>query len=129
MIPLYAARIEDLGPRDFAKAECAACGHDRLILASALHRGLRLRRLPACLISRLGCGAGSAMRGGTLRFRLVGKFMTAPAILRGIPRISVISLSCPIAAVISLADTPAQSAQCSAMSDDTGIGILLPPRP
>jgi hypothetical protein len=52
MIPLYAARIEDLGPRDFAKAECAACEHDRLILASALHRGLRLRRLPARLISR-----------------------------------------------------------------------------
>ena len=26
MKPLYAARIEDLGPGDFVKVECAACG-------------------------------------------------------------------------------------------------------
>jgi hypothetical protein len=42
MVPLYAARIEDLGPGDFVKVECAACGHDELIPASALLQGLRL---------------------------------------------------------------------------------------
>jgi hypothetical protein len=42
MVPLYAARIEDLGPGDFVKMECAACGHDALIPPSALLQGLRL---------------------------------------------------------------------------------------
>ena len=36
MVPLYAARIEDLGPGDFVRVECAACGHDALIHPSAL---------------------------------------------------------------------------------------------
>jgi hypothetical protein len=31
MVPLSAARIEDLGPGDLVKVECAACGHDVLI--------------------------------------------------------------------------------------------------
>jgi hypothetical protein len=43
MAPLYAARIEDLGPGDFIKVECAACGHDVLITRSALLQGLRLQ--------------------------------------------------------------------------------------
>ena len=47
-MPLYAARIEDLGPGGFVKVECAACGHDELIPASALLQGLRLPRLPLC---------------------------------------------------------------------------------
>jgi hypothetical protein len=42
MVPLYAARIEDLGSGDFVKMECAACGHEALIPASALLQGLRL---------------------------------------------------------------------------------------
>ena len=42
MVPLYAARIEDLGPGDFVKLECAACGHDALIPPSSLLNGLRL---------------------------------------------------------------------------------------
>ena len=42
MVPLYAARIEDLGPGDFVNAECAGCGHDELLPASALLQGLRL---------------------------------------------------------------------------------------
>ncbi len=42
MVPLYAARIEDLGPADFVKMECAACGHQMLIPPSALLQGLRL---------------------------------------------------------------------------------------
>jgi hypothetical protein len=36
MVPLYAARIENLGPGDFVRIECAACGHDALIHPSAL---------------------------------------------------------------------------------------------
>jgi ribosomal protein S27E len=43
MVPLYAARIEDLGPGDFVRVECAACGHDVLITRSALLQGLRLQ--------------------------------------------------------------------------------------
>ena len=42
MVPLYAARIEDLGPGGFVKFECAACGHDALIPPSSLLNGLRL---------------------------------------------------------------------------------------
>jgi hypothetical protein len=30
MVPPYAARIEDLGPGDFVRVECIACGHDEL---------------------------------------------------------------------------------------------------
>ena len=30
MVPLYAARIEDLGPGDFVRVECIAC-HNELI--------------------------------------------------------------------------------------------------
>jgi hypothetical protein len=42
MVPLYAARIEDLGPGYFVKVEYIACGHDELILPSSLLNGLRL---------------------------------------------------------------------------------------
>jgi hypothetical protein len=42
MVPLYAARIENLGHGDFVKVECAGCGHDVLIPASALLQGLGL---------------------------------------------------------------------------------------
>jgi hypothetical protein len=43
MVPLFAARIEDLGPGDLVRVECAACGHDVLITRSALLQGLRLQ--------------------------------------------------------------------------------------
>jgi hypothetical protein len=42
MVPLYAARIEDLGPGDFVLVECMACGHDIPIPPSSLLNGLRL---------------------------------------------------------------------------------------
>jgi hypothetical protein len=42
MRPLYDARIADLGPGDFVRVECAACGHDELIPAVGLTQGLRL---------------------------------------------------------------------------------------
>jgi hypothetical protein len=52
MVPLYAARIEDLGPGDFVRVECGACGDDALIPPSALLQGLRLA--PATLVLDLG---------------------------------------------------------------------------
>jgi predicted nucleic-acid-binding Zn-ribbon protein len=36
MKPLYAARIEDLGPGDFVKVECTACRHTELLSADML---------------------------------------------------------------------------------------------
>jgi hypothetical protein len=31
MVPLSLARIEDLGPGDFVRIDCAACGHTALL--------------------------------------------------------------------------------------------------
>jgi len=42
MVPLYAARIADLGPGDFVKVSCIACGHGELIPPASLLHGLRL---------------------------------------------------------------------------------------
>jgi hypothetical protein len=42
MVPLYAARIEDLGPGDFVKVECTACRHEKLLPADRL----RIKGLP-----------------------------------------------------------------------------------
>jgi hypothetical protein len=36
MVPLYAARIEDLGPNDFVKIDCAACSHRALLTPAVL---------------------------------------------------------------------------------------------
>jgi hypothetical protein len=38
MLPLYAARIEDLGQGDFVKVDCAACHHVALLTTEALGR-------------------------------------------------------------------------------------------
>src|SRR5215472_2040038 len=38
MVPLYLARIEDLGPGDFLKVDCAACLHTALLSAAFLSR-------------------------------------------------------------------------------------------
>jgi hypothetical protein len=42
MVPLYAARVQDLGPDDFVRVECIACGHDEMIPKVGLTQGLRL---------------------------------------------------------------------------------------
>ena len=42
MVPLYAARIEDLGPGDYIRVSCLACSHDELIPPSSFLHGLRL---------------------------------------------------------------------------------------
>jgi ribosomal protein S27E len=61
MMPLYAARIEDLGQSDFVKVDCAACHHVALLTPEAL---LRLGLSPGAKVldfkGRLrcrGCGA------------------------------------------------------------------------
>ena len=42
MLPLYAARIEDLGAGDLVNVDCAACHHVALLTPEALLRvGLR----------------------------------------------------------------------------------------
>ena len=53
MVPLYAARIEDLGPGDFVKVDCAACGHTALLVRGADRLALRAMLAPA-FVSRLG---------------------------------------------------------------------------
>ena len=42
MVPLYDTRIQDLGPGDFVRVRCTACGHDEIVPPSGLRVGLRL---------------------------------------------------------------------------------------
>jgi hypothetical protein len=60
MLPLYAARIGDLGVGDFVKIDCAACHHVALLTSEGL---LRLGLSPAAKVLDLkgrfrcrGCG-------------------------------------------------------------------------
>ncbi len=43
MKPLYAARVQDLGPEDVAVFKCGACGHTAELPPSALLHGLGLQ--------------------------------------------------------------------------------------
>jgi hypothetical protein len=72
MKPLYAARIEDLGPGDFVKVECTACGHAELLASDQLRiKGQALfRRTHQCSIWNCGCAVASAMRRGKRSCRL-----------------------------------------------------------
>jgi hypothetical protein len=55
MVPLYAACIEDLGPGDFVKVDCA-CGHTALLAAGFLPRlGLSPQRKVLDLKERVRC--------------------------------------------------------------------------
>jgi hypothetical protein len=38
MVPLYLAKVEDLGSGDFVKIDCAACGHTALLTPASLAR-------------------------------------------------------------------------------------------
>ena len=59
MVPLNAARIEDLGSGDFVRVQCIACGHDERLTADQLRvKGLRLP--PTTLV--LGLEAGLRCR-------------------------------------------------------------------
>ena len=62
MVPLYAARIEDLGSGDFVKIDCAACGHTALLTPVFLAR-LGLKALKVLdLKDRVRC-RGCGVRG------------------------------------------------------------------
>ncbi len=43
MVPLYAARVQDLGPEDVAIFKCGACGHTAELPPSMLLYGLGLQ--------------------------------------------------------------------------------------
>ena len=56
MLPLYAARIEDLGPGEFVKVDCAACHDVALLTPEALRRaGLSPATKVLDLKTRLRC--------------------------------------------------------------------------
>lgn len=61
MLPLYAARIEDLGQGDLVKVDCGACDHVALLTrASLLRAGVSPRAKVLDLQGRVrcrGCGA------------------------------------------------------------------------
>jgi hypothetical protein len=52
MVPLYAARIEDLGPGDFLKIDCTGCCR-RLLRSSAEHRWSQTVLLSTAFMFRL----------------------------------------------------------------------------
>src|ERR1700730_15456631 len=64
MLPLYAARIEDLGQGDFVKVDCAGCDHIALLTPEALLRaGLRPTAKDLDLKGPLRCrGRGTQAR-------------------------------------------------------------------
>ena len=63
MIPLYAARIENLGPGDFVKIDYAACSHTALLTSAFLARlGLGPREKVLDLKGRVRC-RGCGRRG------------------------------------------------------------------
>jgi len=64
MLPLYAARIEDLGLGDFVKVDCAACYHVALLTPELLLRlGLKPQTKVLDLKERVRCrGCGKKGR-------------------------------------------------------------------
>ena len=64
MLPLYAARIEDLGLGDFVKVDCAACHHVALLAPDFLVRlGLSPQTKVLDLKERVRCrGCGKKGR-------------------------------------------------------------------
>jgi hypothetical protein len=62
MVPLYAARIEDLGPSDFVKIDCAGCSHTALLTSEFL---ARFAQKVLDLKDRVRC-RGCGVRGGAV---------------------------------------------------------------
>jgi hypothetical protein len=61
MVPLYAARIEDLGPSDFVKVECIACSYGKLIPPSLrVHGNAPVTRLEGAVGGQIEAPAGSS---------------------------------------------------------------------
>jgi ribosomal protein S27E len=56
MVPLYMARIEDLGPGDFVQVDCGGCSHTALLAPAFLNRlGLSPRDKVLDLKDRVRC--------------------------------------------------------------------------
>ena len=65
MLPLYAARIEDLGQSDFVRVDCDACHHVALLTPEFLLRlGLRPQTKVLDLKERVRCRGFVGGRGG-----------------------------------------------------------------
>jgi hypothetical protein len=71
MVPLYAARIEDLGPVDFMVVECHSCNNVGLLSARFLlslgfppHTKLKGSAAAHALPPAAACGAGATSRSG-----------------------------------------------------------------
>jgi hypothetical protein len=62
MVPLDAAKVQDLGSEDVAVFKCGACGHTAELWPSLLIRGLGLHRPIGYWTCNRGYGAGCAMR-------------------------------------------------------------------
>jgi ribosomal protein S27E len=68
MLPLYAARIEDLGRGDFVKIDCAACDHVALLAPDfLLQLGLSPRTKVLDLTGRVRCRGCGARDGPSFR--------------------------------------------------------------
>src|SRR4051812_9001498 len=84
MVPLYAARVQDLGPDDVAVFKCGACGHTAELPPSALLRGLGLKPTeqlkPTDKILDLEQRDHGAQQGGLVsRRRKIGGFIPFPS--------------------------------------------------
>jgi hypothetical protein len=70
MVPIYAARIEDLGLGDFVQIECT-CGHV-MLLAPQMLATAGVSPIKRCSTFRAECGAGSATLAGARSCRSGG---------------------------------------------------------
>jgi hypothetical protein len=69
---LYAARIENLGPGDFVKIDCAACSHTALLTSAFLARLGFSGRERRCSTSKGECAAEAAGGEAALSYRSNG---------------------------------------------------------
>jgi len=108
MLPLCAARIEDLGQGDFVKVDCAACLQSpcsRRTSSSASGSALT----PRCSTSNSGSGAGDAEREGGRWFRSSGRRGAGEPASSAGPRQAIETT--PIVPAGSIGSTPGHRAQ------------------
>jgi hypothetical protein len=93
MLPLYAARIDDLGPGDFLKVDCAACHHVALLTPRALLRAGLSSAKVLDLKERLRCrGCGRKGRAVvSIKWRGQGPVSGCSSRCRSLPPPHVIS--------------------------------------
>jgi hypothetical protein len=72
MVPLYAARVRDLGPGDAVVFKCGACGHTAELPPSGLLHGLGLRapfKTPSDRSQALDFRGDAEVLSGALKYR------------------------------------------------------------